>query len=383
MNICNFGAGFFLYFLVFSIIPNVLLTEKNVFHRFNLDIRLFLNYNEQKRGGICLKTNLIITEGLPGSGKSTTAAMIANELAKKGVKTVCVDEGEADHPADYADYNFSDFETERMKILEKWRSFVQNADRETVYVFNCIFLQNPMCETMMRFGMNAESSERYIAEIAEIIKPLSPVIVYIDQPNVKAAIDAVLDERGSGWLNAVIDYHVLQGYGKQNGLTGYDGYIKCLEERRIREKKILSALDIDSFVISSDMTADELAALFDSADWSKPSPEQTETAIANSTKTFIVRHNGEPAAALSLLGDFGMHWFVKDFIVRKEYQGQMIGTLLYRFCENYIKSTMKPNWKVCIDLRSSKGKEPFYEQLGFERMTADQNGSGMEKMLEK
>ena len=33
---------------------------------------------------IYMKTNLIIVEGLPGSGKSTTAAMIADELNKKG-----------------------------------------------------------------------------------------------------------------------------------------------------------------------------------------------------------------------------------------------------------------------------------------------------------
>lgn len=48
--------------------------------------------------------------------------MIAQELEKKGIKTVCVDEGVPDHPADYADYDFPDFETEREKILEKWRS---------------------------------------------------------------------------------------------------------------------------------------------------------------------------------------------------------------------------------------------------------------------
>lgn len=115
---------------------------------------------------------------------------------------------------------------------------------------------------MMRFGMDEKASERYIGEIAEIIKPLSPVIVYIDQPNVRAAIDAVLDERGNDWLNAVIDYHVSQGYGKQNGLTGYDGYIKCLEERRKREKNILSALDIKSIVFDRKMTAEELAEQF-------------------------------------------------------------------------------------------------------------------------
>ena len=72
-----------------------------------------------------MKTNLIIVEGLPGSGKSTTARMIADELEKKGKQVVCVDEGVKEHPADYADYDFPDCETERAMILEKWRSFVK------------------------------------------------------------------------------------------------------------------------------------------------------------------------------------------------------------------------------------------------------------------
>lgn len=329
-----------------------------------------------------MKTNLIIVEGLPGSGKSTTAAMIAEELQKKGKQVVCVDEGVQEHPADYTDYDFPDFETERKKILDKWRSFVAGADKDTIYVFNCIFLQNPMCETMMRFGMNEKSSKGYIAEIVEIIRPLNPIIIYIDKSDVKAAIDSVLGERGTDWLNAVIDYHVSQGYGKQNNLSGYEGYIKCLEERRIRELCILQELDIDYYTISQDMGAEELVELFSSIGWNHPSMEQMRLAIENSTKSFIVRHKGAAIATINWLGDYGMHWFMKEFIVHKEFQGQMIGTFLYRFSENFIKNTMQRGWKMCIDLRSSKGKENFYHKLGFQTMTENDTGSGMEKMLE-
>lgn len=207
------------------------------------------------------KTNLIIVEGLPGSGKSTTAAIIADELVKKGKKVLCVDEGVRDHPADYADYDFPDFETERIKILEKWRSFVETADRDTVYVFNCVFLQNPMCETMMRFGMENAASQRYISEIAEIIRPLHPYIVYIDRPDVKGALDRVLEARGRDWLEAVISYHTSQGYGKQHHLSGYEGYIRCLEERKVRELNILRALGIDYSIIRHDIHAGEFTKL--------------------------------------------------------------------------------------------------------------------------
>lgn len=208
-----------------------------------------------------MTTNLFIVEGLPGSGKSTTAAMIAEELKKKGKKIVCVDEGAEEHPADYADYDFPDFETERMRILEKWRSFTQKADPDTIYVFNCIFLQNPMCETMMRFGMDGAASLGYISEILEITRPLHPVIIYIDLPDVRGTIERVIHQRGNDWLNAVIDYHVSQGYGKQNGLSGYEGYLKCLEERKIRELRILGALDMEYHIIRRNLGPMELAEL--------------------------------------------------------------------------------------------------------------------------
>ncbi len=205
-----------------------------------------------------MKNRLIIVEGLPGSGKSTMASRIADKLKNSGVHSICFDEGMPGHPADYDDYDFPDFETERNMILSKWREFVNSAENDTVYVFNCIFLQNPMCETMMRFGMDKEASGAYISEIAGIIKEMSPVILYIDVPDVKLTVDSVLNERGEQWLNAVIDYHCGQGYGKANCLSGYEGYIKCLEERRNRELYILNNLDTVHHIVSRDITDDEL-----------------------------------------------------------------------------------------------------------------------------
>ena len=209
-------------------------------------------------------TRLIIVEGLPGSGKSTTAEMIAADLRARGRDVVCVDEGATSHPADVGDYDFPDFATERATILDAWRTFAAHVRPDTVYVFNCILLQNPMCETMMRFGMDEDESRRYISEIAAIIEPLRPTVVYIDESDARAAIDGVRDKRGDGWLNAVIDYHTSQGYGEAHGLRGYEGYIACLEERRNRELRILHSLALDSRVIAPLSDAEQIAALLDS-----------------------------------------------------------------------------------------------------------------------
>ncbi|WP_205027756.1 P-loop NTPase family protein [Anaerosacchariphilus polymeriproducens] len=205
--------------------------------------------------------------------------MIAEQLCKRGKKVVCVDEGMPNHPADYDNYDFPNFETERDQILNKWREFVVNADGDTTYVFNCIFLQNPMCETMIRFGMDQEESRKYIFEIAEIIRPMNPLILYIEQEDEKKTIEKVKKERGNDWLDAVIDYHVNQGYGKNQALSGYEGYITCLEERQIREMGILKAKGLDALILSEVITAEEFMNLFQSACWCCPTIEQIQTSL--------------------------------------------------------------------------------------------------------
>ena len=243
---------------------------------------------------------LYIVEGLPCSGKSTVSAFLAEELKKK--YDVCyVDEGTGIHPADYEFhsficetdlssfnkteqaeiisvsekldsgfivplksfsgnlfdkllrykiYDFLPWETEKPIMLEKWKSFTDYSVLDTVYVFNCVFLQNPMCETMMRFGFSFEKSKEYISQIAEIIKPLEPVIIYLKNNDIRSSVEKASRER-DGWLDAVTHYHVNGTFGKSINAEGFEGYISCLEERQKRELDILSALDIESVVLDN------------------------------------------------------------------------------------------------------------------------------------
>ena len=217
---------------------------------------------------------LYIIEGLPCSGKSTTSAFVAELLNQHG--NVCyVDEGTGEHPADYEFhaltpagmlgpepqivslkdysgemfdrllqykiYDFLPWETEMPIMLEKWRQFARDAQEDTIYVFNCVLLQNPMCETMMRFGFDQEESQRYIAQIAEIIAPLNSVVIYLKNDDIADSVRKAAAER-PGWLDSVIDYHVHGAFGKSIGAEGFEGYIQCLAERQKRELRILSTL---------------------------------------------------------------------------------------------------------------------------------------------
>ena len=222
-------------------------------------------------------TRLYIVEGLPCSGKSSTARFVADTLAAQG-KTVCfVDEGTGNHPADYEFHALVDgqvvslsqfspedlpallpykiydglsWETEAPLMLDKWRQFTQKANADTVHVFNCVLLQNPMCETMMRFGMAEAESAAHIRAIADIIAPMKPTVIYLHNDDIEESVRRVSAER-PGWLEAVIPYHVDGGYGKSIGAAGFDGYIACLAERQAREEHILHSLPLRAVTLDN------------------------------------------------------------------------------------------------------------------------------------
>lgn len=222
-------------------------------------------------------SRLYIVEGLPCSGKSSTAALIAKILEERGMKVCHVDEGTGNHPADYEFHALVDgrivpldrippeqlpayqpykiydglpWETEAPLMLEKWQRFVGEAEEDTVYVFNCVLLQNPMCETMMRFNMPEAESAAHVRRIAEIIRLLNPVVVYLHNDDIAESVRRAAAER-SGWLEVVIPYHTEGGYGRAVGAAGFEGYIECLAERQRREERILRALPVRAVMLDN------------------------------------------------------------------------------------------------------------------------------------
>ena len=250
-----------------------------------------------------MKNKLFIIEGLPCTGKSTTSKFVSDLLLKEGHTVSYYDEGSLEHPADYEFHGFManndlqilnseelkqvqeigyrkksglviplskvngelfdkiipfkiydclPWNTEKTIMLEHWKEFTNKAyNEDIIYVFNCCFLQNPLCEMMMRFNFPYENIQKYIINIFEYIKTLNPLIIYLQNSNVKERVSEIAKERDDEWLKNVIDYHTSQGYGKANSFEGFDGYISCLEERQRVELKILKQLSIDKIIIDT------------------------------------------------------------------------------------------------------------------------------------
>lgn len=260
---------------------------------------------------------LVLIEGIPGSGKTTMSKKLYQALTDQGLNVEQYTEGDQ-HPADLSwqsilsidEYNFllskypehesdikgnsimeddivitaytllninhesdlykylenheiysinADLETFKQAHLTRWKKFVEQSDNNTIYIFECVLLQNHITQLMLEYEASQETINIYIKEFLEVIKEMSPIIHYLSPLSVEEAITHVAkerrpenQERQNIWIDRVLDYVVDTPYGIRHKITGIEGFIKFSSHRQSIEKKLLDQLEIEANIIEHD-----------------------------------------------------------------------------------------------------------------------------------
>lgn len=131
----------------------------------------------------------------------------------------------------------------------------------------------------------------------------------------------------------------------------------------------------------NELSPDLFLCLYRSVGWDAPRFDQIAKALDSSLATFCAYDGDTPVGMARLIGDGGMSFYIKDFAVLPEYHGQGVGRTLMNAMESWIKEQLQPGWVVSLELISFKGREAFYEKLGFEQRPNDWDRAGMMKMI--
>ncbi|RCW51622.1 hypothetical protein [Halanaerobium sp. ST460_2HS_T2] len=260
-----------------------------------------------------MNTKLILIEGIPGSGKTTTASYIKNYLDQNNMSNKIFKEGNLDHPADYestsciskkmynkiqsklkidnellANYTIKredsylieygklyhnkkinlNFEIlnqivkydvynlpikKHSRLLEaKWRKFSNKAAAEdNIYIFECCFLQNPLTTMMAYHNSSKNYIINHIKKLEATISKLNPLLILLEPKNIKEQFARIKKERSKKWLDFVIDYVTNQSYGQKNNLYGYQGLIEFYQNLAELELKIFSKLNLNKILIKT------------------------------------------------------------------------------------------------------------------------------------
>lgn len=130
------------------------------------------------------------------------------------------------------------------------------------------------------------------------------------------------------------------------------------------------------------LSYEDYSRLRESVGWENSAKIQAETALQNSLYTVAVTENTETIAMGRLIGD-GQYYIIVDVIVHPAFQRQKIGSAILNMLLKYVDGHTPAGGRSSIQLIAEKGKEPFYEALGFKRIPHEFCGSGMRKVIHK
>jgi len=182
-------------------------------------------------------------EGIPGSGKSTTAQFISHILHREGIGHKWWYEEEKGHPI----YIYNDYKTMQTIVddlsngnyqkvmdmaLKRWREFVASAQSssEVIIVDSCLF--GYLTWSLFPFKVSKQEIVEYVKAVERIIKPLNPFIIYFYQTDIEAALKKICTRRGGDTENNFVRAATQSPYGKTRGLKGFGGVVTYWKDYR-------------------------------------------------------------------------------------------------------------------------------------------------------
>ncbi|MEO8970917.1 MAG: hypothetical protein ABI406_04860 [Ktedonobacteraceae bacterium] len=209
-------------------------------------------------------TRFIFVEGIMGSGKSTTAEFLTEQLQQHGFAARFLLEGptieEPEHPLRVAtefphpNAIWLDLTVEEFigRSLQKWHNFVQaTRQSETITVCDGLLFHGNMTDLLI---MNAEPQVlyQYVAQVIECLHSLHPVVIYFYHKDIARAIRTICDERGSEWEAYQVNWKVASPYGVQQSLQGFDGFVQLYQNYRAICDDIFAQLTLPKLPICNE-----------------------------------------------------------------------------------------------------------------------------------
>ena len=116
----------------------------------------------------------------------------------------------------------------------------------------------------------------------------------------------------------------------------------------------------------NELSAEEFIALWETAHWGPgPSLEQARLAMDHTLFRVSVFDDDHIVAMARVIGDMGLDYYIKDVIVRPEYQKKGIGCLLINEILRFINDHGIEGTDIFVELCAMPDKIPFYEKFGF------------------
>lgn len=116
----------------------------------------------------------------------------------------------------------------------------------------------------------------------------------------------------------------------------------------------------------NELTAEEFITLWETVWGQGPSLEQTRLAMENTLFRISVWDQDKIVGMARMIGDFGLNYYIKDVVVRPEYQHKGIGKRMMNELLKFINDHGVKGTEIFVELCAMPDKIPFYQKIGFD-----------------
>lgn len=149
-------------------------------------------------------------------------------------------------------------------------------------------------------------------------------------------------------------------------MTSYDG--RSVMDEIVREEVRL---------VDNVLQAEDFVRLRIETGFAEIPVEHARKALQNGLVNVSALYRGELVGMGRLVGDGAMYWYLQEIIVLPQFQGRGIGRLIVNHLVEYARVNSASGKFTTVGGVSARGKEPFYEKMGFEIIS-----NGIIKMIE-
>jgi len=170
-----------------------------------------------------IDTRLIHVDGIPGSGKSTTAQWIALELQKRNIAADWFMDEHRDNPV--TAWDASDIDLFITRILDNWQQFSQALQSsKTVYVLEGSLFQHILLRLLLA-DIERSRIQAGIHTVGNYIRPLNPALILLYQADVALSIHTIYEKRGSEWSQYMLEGFNQSPYAIARRVAGLDALV--------------------------------------------------------------------------------------------------------------------------------------------------------------
>ena len=178
-----------------------------------------------------MDTRMVIVEGFPGCGKSTTAQWLARRVRTRGDRAEWFYEDQRPHPlARPTAGTYSSWREYFAERLRRWSLLAnQAASSNTVTILDSAWLQVPLF-VMLRQDVDRRVIRTFIRTTVDAMRSAGPALVYLSQPDPVGGMRRLFEERGMAWALLHAGRSDASRYQRNRGIRGIDGLLHYWRE---------------------------------------------------------------------------------------------------------------------------------------------------------